>query len=583
MMEADFDTIRFPRCNQVTLTGRLAARYQGNRRYLAHIFATRSDWMLEPFRHRGKDWVLEPLRNKKGELAWAGEYAGKWLDSAALSVPDTDDRQLGRAVAQFASELIATQEPDGYLGIEPPARRRQGSDWDWEVWNVKYAMAGLLTHFETSQDAASLNAAVRCGEWLINQFGIVSSADHPFFHSTMDGGSNVIVIDQFARLYRFTGEQRFLEFANAVVAYYPPFQTMRSTQQAPLWHAYNLVSYLGGVIELALASNCKTELRWIEKVWEDITNRHLYPTGSIGFSEHLSETAPNDTAVENGEPPRHHQETCATVEWVLFNALLYKATGRVRYIDHMEQTIYNSLLAAQSLDGLQWMYFTPLRYEKRWFTGPTSCCYWSGPRGIARLPGWVYALDNKGLYVNLFESSEANLQLDQSEVTVRQVSLYPAIGKVTLEVAPAAPIAFILRLRILPHLRDVHFKLNGKRVSPDSATDGYFGFRRIWSRGDRIEMEFEIPVMVSDFLNQHYGIIVRGPEVMSVDQQDNPDLDLDHVILHEQTILRSIDSVYGRRRYQGEVTVDGRSVEVIFTPYADCGNNGTRFRVAFPN
>src|ERR1051325_943562 len=213
-MPTDFDFLHYPRCDQVTMTGRLSTRYLGILHYLAHIHDTREDWMLEPFRHRGMDWVLEPLRNKKGELAWAGEYAGKWLDAASLSASDTTDPQLGQ-VAEFASELIASQEPDGYLGIEPPARRGLGSDWDWDVWNVKYAMAGLLTYFETSQDTASLQVAVRCGEWLINQFGMVSAADHPFFRSTMDGGSNVIVLDQFARLYRFSGEQKFLEFASA--------------------------------------------------------------------------------------------------------------------------------------------------------------------------------------------------------------------------------------------------------------------------------------------------------------------------------------------------------------------------------
>ena len=129
-------------------------------------------------------------------------------------------------------------------------------------------MTGLLTYFETSQDEAALYAAVRCGEWLIKQFGMVTAADHPFFSSTMEGGANVVVLDQLARLYRFTGERKFLEFANVVVAHYPPIERMRITGQAPMWHAYNLASYLGGVVELAMASNRKTELIWVEKVWE---------------------------------------------------------------------------------------------------------------------------------------------------------------------------------------------------------------------------------------------------------------------------------------------------------------------------
>jgi hypothetical protein len=95
-------------------------------------------------------------------------------------------------------------------------------------------------------------------------------------------------------------------------------------------------------------------------------------------------------------------------------------------------------------------------------------------------------------------------------------------------------------------------------------------------------MEFDIPILIVDFLNTHYGVIFRGPEVMAVDQLDNPDIDLDQVMLRQQTILRNIESVNGRRRYQGEAIVDSRSVQVVFTPYADCGGDGTRFRTAFP-
>jgi hypothetical protein len=125
-------------------------------------------------------------------------------------------------------------------------------------------------------------------------------------------------------------------------------------------------------------------------------------------------------------------------------------------------------------------------------------------------------------------------------------------------------------------------KINGQPVIPDSATDGYFRFRRVWSPGDWVKMEFDVPVTVRDFLNAHYGIVVRGPEVLAVGQQDNPGLDLDRITLREQITLKRIGPVNGRRRYQGEVTVDSLSAQIVFTPYADCGGDGARFRTAFP-
>jgi hypothetical protein len=482
--------------------------------------------------------------------------------------------------------MASTQEANGYLGIEAPANRGERSEWD--NWNIKYAMTGLLTHYEVHHDKSSLDAAVKCGEWLIHQYGMVSGPDHPFYHSTMDGGVNVSIVDQVIRLYRCTGDRKFLEFALSIVSHFPPITRMRITHQAPLWHAYNLTSYLGGVVELAARDGRDDELEWVESVWEDLASQHVYPTGSIGYNELLQGSAPNDTPVDAGQPERHHQETCATVEWLLLNAGLYQATGRVRYIQSMEQTIYNALLAAQSEDGMSWMYFTPLRYEKRWFAGQTSCCYWSGPRGIARLPEWVFALDNEGIRVNLYEACEATFRLDGQAVVLKVSTLYPDRGEITLEVQPEMPLNFTLRLRIPFHAGETHIQINGHPIPAQSEVDGYYPIHRQWAPGDQVIMDFGIPMGVHHFLNDRYGILVRGPEVLAVDQRDNTTLDLDQVMLQEEMVLHNLDPLNdldplnGRRRYLGEVHVNGLPQQVVFTPYADCGNDGARFRTAFP-
>jgi hypothetical protein len=234
------------------------------------------------------------------------------------------------------------------------------------------------------------------------------------------------------------------------------------------------------------------------------------------------------------------------------------------------------------MDGMSWMYFTPLRYEKRWFAGQTSCCYWSGPRGLARLPGWVFAQDEAGIRVNLFESCEATLQQDGKEVAIRQSSLYPDSGSLILEIQPEKSLHFTLHLRIPFHNHETKIQLNGRPFAFVHEIDGYYSIRRQWSPGDQVVMEFIIPTAVQYFMNDRYGIVVRGAEVLTVDQRDNASLDLDQVVLQEGMALKSLDAVDGRRRYLGEVYVDNQPTEVFFTPYADCGNEGSRFRTAFP-
>jgi DUF1680 family protein len=571
--------VRHPEPGRVVLAGRLSSRYAGNQRYLLDLYERRKDWMLEPFRRRGRPWVLEPLRNKKQELSWAGEYAGKWLDAASLVAAGPGEVLLRQQAADFAADLESTQEADGYLGIEP-ADQRGSSHWD--VWNIKYALTGLLTHHEVFQSEHSLRAAIRGGDWLLNRFGTVSAASDPFFSGPYEGAVSVDILDQLVRLYNVTGERKYLEFVNSVAAHFPPVTWMRSTGQAPLIHAYTLAAYLGGLGDWAIADNRPAELQWLEQVWADLAERHAYPTGSLGFSEELKVSAPNDVPVFGGQPERHHQETCATVEWLLFTAQLYRITGLARYVDALEQTVYNALLAAQSDDGMQWMYFTPLRYEKRWFTGPTSCCYWSGPRGIARLPLWIYALDRDGIRVDLYEASDATLQLNGHSVELQQRSHYPDRGQVSLEVRPEQPVNFSMRLRIPPHAGALQVTLNGQPMPAALANDGYYVIHRTWSKGDQVGLTFDIPVSVRPFLDAHYGTLGRGPEILAADQRDNPALDLDQIALPAGPVLSPITPIDGRRRYQGEMTALGRPAQVVFTPYADCGGDDARFRTAFP-
>jgi DUF1680 family protein len=570
-------TIHYPPPGQVTPAGRLSCRWAGNQAYLESLYRTRQEWMLEPFQKRGQEWVLEPRRIQKGEIHWAGEYAGKWLDAASLAAAGSREDPLYGHACSFAAALAAAQEADGYLGIELPASRGTG----WDVWNVWNALTGLLTHYDVSHSESCLDAAVKCGQWLVEWYGLVTGGDHPFFTGAHDNVVNAPVIDQLVRLYQLTHDRKLLDFAWSVVDHYPHIETLRNGK-APLIHVYHLAGFLGGVVELAAADDTRIELPWIEEVTADLAERHLYPTGSLGFREFLRDTAPNDIPVSGGQPDKHHQETCATVEWLLLTARLYRATGHVRYMQAMEKTIYNALLAAQSMDGLQWMYYTPLRYEKRWFSGPTSCCYWSGPRALSRLPGWIYALDGAGIRVNLFEPGEAALQLDGCMVTIQQSSRYPDYGQVWLQLFPETPVSFPLRLRIPPGVHKPRVKLNGLPLKAATGGDGYYSIQHSWSAGDQVELEFEIPTCVEHFLNDGYGVVVRGPEVLSVDQVDNPGLDLDQVVIEAGMSLHSLEPLDGRRRYTGTVWTNDRQVQVIFTPYAEAGGEGSRFRTAFP-
>jgi DUF1680 family protein len=567
--------------------GRLGERFEGNINYLRYQHDHYGEFMIESFatRHYSPGKLLERV--------WDGEYAGKWLDAATrTAVNSGDDAQLAM-VDTFAESLRQHQQPDGYMGIKLPTDRDL-NEWEkaWDVWVQWNCMIGFLTHYELRGQRASLEAASGVGDWIVKTYSPIESKQARFLQSGM-GFTNIAVIGQLVRLYRHTGNEDMIEFVGQVIQHYPPIQGMLSSGEPFLIHPYMLSAALIGVADYAKETKDYKMFAKVEQVWDGLVNDHMFPTGSLGNREDLQKGPLKDT------PGGQLQETCATTEWVFFTQSLYAITGRAKYAEALEQTSYNALLAAQSDDGMKWCYWTPLRYHKDWFHGPTRCCFWSGPKGIARLPQLIYATKGNVIYVNFFETSHAVLGTSDGQVRVTQDSAFPEAGKSTVTLKTPSGWKGTLRVRVPGWSTDFQAKLNGSLVPNNSDVEGYCDVNLEGSREHQIEIQFDIRLMLERLSGNDYAMR-RGPEVLSIDARDNIDTWLgpkdDLITIPKEIELLPVDSYQkyqwpgptdtsgSRRRYLVNVN-DGRTSEprgVILTPYADAGNEGAAFRTVFP-
>ena len=578
-------TIPSPASVQLDPEGRLGERFEGNINYLRYQHDHYGEFMLESFatRHYWPGKLLERV--------WDGEYAGKWLDAATRTAVNTgDDAQLAMVDA-FAASLRQWQQPDGYMGIKLPTDRTlNGWEQAWDVWVQWNSMIGFLTHYELRGERASLEAASGVGDWIVKTYSPIEDAR---FLRDGIGFTNTAVIGQLVRLYRHTRNEDLLEFVRQVIQHYPPIQQMLSSGEPFLIHPYMLSAVLGGVVEYAQVTRDSEMLAKVEQVWDVLVRDHLFPTGSLGNREDLQEGPLKDT------PGGQLQETCATTEWIFFTQSLYAITGRAKYVEALEQTSYNALLAAQSSDGMKWCYWTPLRYSKHFLYGPTRCCFWSGPKGIARLPQLVYATKGNIIYVNFFETSSATLNTTGGKVHVIQDSKFPKTGKSTVTLKTPSGWDGTLRIRVPIWTTEFETKLNGNLVPNDCEVQGYCDVNLQDSREHQIEIQFDIPLVLDHLSGNDYAMR-RGPEVLSIDARDNIDTWLgahdDLITIPEEIALLPIDSGRryqwagpteakgSRRRYLVNLN-DARTSEprgMILTPYADAGNEGAAFRTVFP-
>ena len=222
--------------------------------------------------------------------------------------------------------------------------------------------------------------------------------------------------------------------------------TVKQVDKTANAKAYEMLSNLVGLCELARATGDRSMLQAVLNAWQDVVDKRLYVTGTASQWEHFQadHELRNDTAAHVGE-------TCVTVTWIQLNLQLLRLTGEAKFGDELERAFYNHLAAAQHPRGDDWCYYTALEGHKPYDKGIT-CCHSSGPRGMALVPQASYLLGHAAatealpghaavtaaLLVSTLETSQATLPLGGQAVSIQQHSEFPRRGSADPHVAHAA-------------------------------------------------------------------------------------------------------------------------------------------------
>jgi DUF1680 family protein len=467
--------------------------------------------------------VVAPYATKteNGGADWRCEYWGKWFTSLTLadayhSTPAT--RELRDAAVKA---LIATAAPDGYLGTRAPAHRLAG----WDVWGCKYALLGLIADYDRTHDAAALTAARRETDVLIAELGPGQTdiADV----GEWNGLPASSVLEPVALLYERTGEKKYLDFAEYIVACWSmPSKRLpggmrlvedalagKNPDQMCAPKAYEMMSCFEGLCELYRATGKHDYLAASVKLADGIFREEVTLVG-VGTHNEIWFSGANQQTGVIEEP----METCVTATWVKLCDQLLRLTGDVRYADELEKNLYNGLLGAMMPEGQWWAYFDGLMgvrvpsYVQHADVG-LSCCVVNGPRGLMLTPFWAFMESADGPVVNLYAPGTAQVGTVKLKIT----GDYPVSDHVEILVNPAMAGEFTLSLRIPAWSERTELKVNGE---PLPVTPGYARIRRTWRAGDRVAITFDMRAKVVE----SNGLVAlrRGPVVLSLDNRLTP-------------------------------------------------------------
>ena len=544
--------------------------------------------------------LLDGYKNRPGSHPWIGEHVGKWLHAATLAWAGTKDPALRTKLDRVAHELIATQEPDGYLGTYVKGKRfglYEGADWD--VWSHKYCLIGLLTYEQYTSDRNAISACKKVGDILIATFGpgkksILSAGTHMGMAATS-------ILEPVVLLYRATGEIKYLDFANYIVSSWDeqggPRVLTSLLAKTPVnkvanGKAYEMTSNIVGLCELYRATGKKPYLDAALWAWEDIAKNHLYITGSGSAGEHWQGPHIFPTDMRSSIC-----ETCVTVTWEQLNVELLRLTSQARFAEELEKTIYNHLLGAQKPTGDDWSYYTPLEGTKPYDSGVT-CCHSSGPRGVSLIPTFAYGVQDNGVNVNIYGAGKATLQVAGGQMALEQITSYPLSGNIILKLTPTGiNRATTLRLRVPAWSAEMKVTVNDQPQEKTAVAGEYLGITRKWKTGDRISLKIDMSprVLVGDNSNTGRAAVQWGPLALAADLQYNPQFKR----VRGFALAGDTASSAGIRLLKpsgkgeewdnpvwlvrGEKLVSGRDnpvpIDIKLTPYYNAGRTGSQFSV----
>jgi DUF1680 family protein len=362
-----------------------------------------------------------------------------------------------------------------------------------------------------------------------------------------------------------------------------------------------------GMADVAALTGDERYVKAIDTIWGNVVGEKLYLTGGIG-ARGAGEAFGRDYELPNLSA---YCETCAAVANDYWNLRLFLLHGEAKYVDVMERTVYNGLLAGVSLDGKRFFYPNPLESDGQHQRSPwfgVACCPGNLTRFLASVPGYVYAQQGDTLYVNLYAAGTADISLDSGrKLKFTQETLYPWDGKVKMTVTPDETAKFTINLRIPGWARNEvvpsnlyrfehqvneppMMKVNGKSA-PLNMNRGYAVLQRSWKKGDVVELNLPMPVrrvVANEEVSDDVGKVAlqRGPLVYCVEWPDMKDGHVVNLLLDDEPLTAEFrpDLLNGVEIVKGEAlslryadphkTLEKERVGLTAIPYYAWANRG---------
>jgi len=471
---------------------------------------------------------------------WNSETQSNWWDGYIRNAILTENKPALAKVKKYISDMLKTQDSDGYLGIYDRELRYKFTSENGELWSKTTLYRGLLAYYEFTRDPEVWQAIVRAVDNVMQNYPINQS--RPFAVGTDFSGGvahGLTFTDVLDRMYQLTGDKKYRDYALFLyLNFSDEYSSEKDAQLKNILnpeyklqsHGVHTYEHLRPLIVAAYTSD-NAELNKALSVYLARIVRTTTITGGPVGDEWIAGREADET--QTG------YEYCSIHELLDSYTVLLQKSGDVRIADMIENIFYNaaqgsrdskhSCIAYLKTDNSYEMLGTkngetePDRKQTRYKYSPVHqdvavCC---APNAGRISPYFIQSawLKESGntlvaalLGANVLETSINNVPL-----RIREITEYPYSNQFIFKIEPEKPVTIKIKIR-KPVWADTVVS-----NEPYALENGFLIFERRFSKSDAIQLEFKTSVKTREnFKNEKYfsnGALVFAHPVESIQQK----------------------------------------------------------------
>jgi len=481
------------------------------------------------FLHLDEDRLLKPFRQSAG-LNAPGDDMGGWydIDPEFHGPPDLHGFIPGHSFGQYLSGLARAYAVTGSKPTQEKVQRLVKqfaptvssdfyNDYHLPAYTYDKTSCGLIDAYRFAGDENALRVHAAATEAVVphlpakalsrkEQYALPHKDEAYCWDETYTLPENLFLA------YRLGGNPRYRELAIRFIEddlYFDPLS--RGENVLPGEHAYSHVNAFSSAMQAYLVLGNRKHLRAAMNGFDFLRSTQSFVTGGWGPDELFSVPGSGEIGASLTHTHSSFETPCGAYGHFKIARYLLAVTGDSRYGDSMESVLYNTILGAKPLkeDGTSFYYSDyNMHASKTYHPDKWPCCSGTFPQITADYGISSYLQDAQGIYVNLYVPSRLTWRQHGANLTLTQRTEYPHAAHTEFELKSDRDMAFALRLRIPAWAgAKTALTINGKRSTADLTPGRFATVTRTWKNGDRIALEFDIPLELQQVDPQHPNLV----------------------------------------------------------------------------